>query len=57
MQSIFRYQLDCRDRSFNRIGDVHVPAAVPKGWQPVENDPTALAVADAWCPRIQRLLP
>jgi len=57
MQSFFRYQLDCRDRSFNRIGDIRVPGAVPKGWQPVENDPTALAVADAWCPRIQGLLP
>lgn len=55
MRSFFRYQLDCRDRSFNRIGDTRVPGAVPKGWQPVENDPTALAVADAWCPRIQEL--
>ena len=55
MRSFFRYQLDCRDRSFNRIGDVRVPGAVPKGWQAVENDPTALAVAETWCPRIQEL--
>ena len=55
MRSFFRYQLDCRDRSFNRIGDTRVPGAVPKGWQPVENDPTALAVANAWCPRLQAL--
>jgi hypothetical protein len=57
LRSFFRYQLDCRDRSFNRIGDTRVPGAVPKGWQPVENDPTALAVADAWCPRLQELAP
>ena len=55
MRSFFRYQLDCRDRSFNRIGDVRVPGAVPKGWQAVENDPTALAVAETWCPRIKEL--
>ena len=55
MRSFFRYELDCRDRSFNRIGDVRVPGAVPKGWQAVENDPTALAVAETWCPRIQEL--
>lgn len=55
MRSFFRYQLDCRDRSFNRIGDTRVPGAVPKGWQPVENDPTALAVANAWCLRLQAL--
>jgi len=55
MRSFFRYQLDCRDRSFDRIGDTRVPGAVPKGWQPVENDPTAMAVAATWCPRIQEL--
>jgi hypothetical protein len=55
IRSFFRYQLDCLDRSFNRIGDVRVPGAVPKGWQAVENDPTALAVAETWCPRIQEL--
>lgn len=55
MRSFFRYQLDCHDRSFNRIGDIRVPAAFAKGWQPVENDPTALAVAQTWCSRIQEL--
>jgi len=55
MRSFFRYQLDCHDRSFNRIGDTRVPAAFAKGWQPVENDPTALAVAQTWCSRIQEL--
>lgn len=53
MRSFFRYELDCRDRSFNRIGDSRVQGAVIKGWQPVENDPTALAVADTWCPRLR----
>lgn len=55
MRSFFRYQLDCRDRSFNRIGDTRVPGNVSRGWQPVENDPTALAVAQTWCPRIKEL--
>ncbi len=55
MRSFFRDQLDCRDRSFNRIGDTRVPGNVSRGWQPVENDPTALAVAQTWCPRIEEL--
>lgn len=55
MHSFFRDQLDCRDRSFNRIGDTRVPGNVSRGWQPVENDPTALAVAQAWSPRIKEL--
>ena len=53
--SACRDQLDCRDRSFNRIGDTRVPGNVSRGWQPVENDPTALAVAQTWCPRIKEL--
>lgn len=57
MRSFFRYELDCQDRSFNRIGDVRIPRPVAKGWQPVEYDPTALAVANSWCPRIQELPP
>lgn len=55
MRSFFRYQLDCQDRTFDRLGDVRVPASLPKGWQPVENDPTALAVANSWCSRIDQL--
>ena len=55
MRSFFRYELDCRDRSFNRIGDTRVPGNVLRGWQPVENDPTAWAVAQTWCARIEEL--
>jgi len=51
----FQYELDCRDQTFNRIGDLRVPGNFPKGWQSVTTDPTALAVATAWCPRIQEL--
>ena len=53
--SFFRYQLDCFDNTFNRIGDASVPGSMNNGWQRVENDPTALAVAQTWCPRIQEL--
>jgi hypothetical protein len=27
---------------------------VPKGWQPVTNDPTALAVADRYCQELTK---
>ena len=40
----------CQDRTFDRLGDVRIPRSVPKGWQPVTNDPTALAVANRFCP-------
>jgi hypothetical protein len=54
IRSFFTYRLDCRDRTFDRLGDVRVPASVPKGWQPVTNDPTALAVADRYCPDLTK---
>jgi hypothetical protein len=49
-RSFFTYHLDCQDRTFDRLGDVRIPRSVPKGWQPVTNDPTALAVANRFCP-------
>ena len=49
-RSFFTYRLDCQDRTFDRLGDVRIPRSVPKGWQPVTNDPTALAVANRFCP-------
>jgi len=48
-RAFFTYRLDCQDRTFDRLGDVRIPRSVPKGWQPVTNDPTALAVANRFC--------
>jgi hypothetical protein len=55
LRHYFSYQLDCRDQSFDRIGDVRLPGHYQRGWQPVLNDPVALAVARDWCPRINQL--
>ena len=55
LRHFFNYQLDCRDQTFDRIGDVRLPGHYPRGWQPVLNDPVALAVAREWCPRISEL--
>jgi len=55
VRQFFQYELDCRDQTYNRIGDLRVPGNFPKGWQSVTTDPTALAVASEWCPRIQEL--
>lgn len=55
IRKFFDYQLDCVDKTFNRVGDAAVPGDFPKGWQSVNADPTALAVATKWCPRIDDL--
>jgi hypothetical protein len=56
LRHYFNYQLDCRDQTFDRVGDVRLPGNYPRGWQPVINDPVALAVAREWCPRIGELM-
>jgi hypothetical protein len=45
----FVYELDCRDLTFNRRGDQG------QGWLPSGDDPTAQAVARAYCPRLDSL--
>lgn len=55
LRQFFSYELDCKDLTYNRIGDVRVPGSFPRGWQAVTTDPTALAVSATWCPRIQEL--
>lgn len=55
LRHYFNYQLDCRDQTFDRIGDGRLPGNYERGWQPVLNDPVALAVARDWCPRIHEL--
>ena len=49
----FRYQLDCQDRTFDRKGDYS--GFGNKGWMNISSDPTAQAVADRYCPHIDRL--
>jgi hypothetical protein len=44
----FTYELDCRDRTFDRKGD-KAGGLSNKGWLRVDDDPTALAVANKYC--------
>ena len=49
----FRYQLDCKDLTFDRKGDFS--GFGNKGWMSVDNDPTAQAVANRYCSTIDSL--
>ena len=49
----FRYQLDCKDMTFDRKGDFS--GFGNKGWMGVQDDPTAQAVANKYCPIIDSL--
>ena len=49
----FRYQLDCKDKTFDRKGDFS--GFGNKGWMNVSSDPTAQAVANRYCPHIDSL--
>ena len=49
----FRYQLDCKDMTFDRKGDFS--GWGNKGWMNVREDPTAQAVAKRYCPVINTL--
>ena len=49
----FRYQLDCKDLTFDRKGDFS--GFGNKGWMSVDNDPTAQAVATRYCSTINSL--
>ena len=49
----FRYQLDCKDMTFDRKGDFS--GWGNKGWMNVREDPTAQAVAERYCPVINTL--
>ena len=55
IRKFFDYQLDCKDRTFDRIGDAAVRGNFSKGWQSVNSDPTALAVETTWRLRIEEL--
>jgi hypothetical protein len=50
------YQLDCRDQTFDHIGDVRLPGNDQRDWRPVLNEPVELAAARDWCPRISELM-
>ena len=49
----FRYQLDCKDLTFDRKGDTS--GFGNKGWMGVDKDPTAQAVADRYCSALTTL--
>ena len=44
----FTYQLDCIDRTFNRVNDG--TWLFRPGWMAMDQDPTAAAVAERYCP-------
>ena len=50
----FEYELDCRDGTYNRKGDIY-QGIYKKGWQDIYYDPTAKAVAARYCRRISTL--
>ena len=50
----YRYELDCKDGTFDRKGD-RARGIRKKGWMSVMEDPTALAVARKYCPIISSL--
>ena len=51
----YRYQLDCIDRTFNREGDLATAGGMRRGWMSVNDDPTAFAVEQNYCPIIDSL--
>ena len=50
----FVYELDCRDKTFNRIGD-RTGTGMKKGWMETIEDPVAMAVEKKYCPVINSL--
>ena len=52
---MFKYMLDCEDKTFDRKGDkMNAAALIMKGWSDVSNDLTATYAAEYYCPRITR---
>ena len=53
---VFKYLLDCQDKTFDRKGDVaDADGGIKKGWMDVFNDGTASFVTDVYCPIISTL--
>ena len=50
----FVYELDCRDKTFNRIGD-RTGTGMKKGWMETLEDPVAMAVEKKYCSVIDSL--
>ena len=48
------YELDCLDKTFNRIGD-RTGTGLKKGWMETIEDPVAMAVEKKYCPVINSL--
>lgn len=52
---LFKYVLDCKDKTFDRKGDRITADGFMKGWLDISDDIVATAVADAYCPIIKHL--
>ena len=50
----FVYELDCKDKTFNRIGD-RTGTGLKKGWMETIEDPVADAVENKYCEIIKSL--
>ena len=50
----FVYELDCRDKTFNRLGD-RTGTGLKKGWMETIEDPVAIAVEKKYCNVINSL--
>jgi len=55
-QREFTYHLDCKDGTFDRLGDKRAPIMFkPIGWKPLTDDPSAKVVFTKYCPKINSL--
>ena len=56
MQREFVYRLDCKDKTFDRIGDKRSATMIKGiGWKPITDDPSAMKVFSVYCPTIDQL--
>lgn len=56
MQREFVYRLDCKDKTFDRIGDKRTATMIKGiGWKSITDDPSAMQVFSIYCPKIDQL--
>jgi len=54
-KGVFFYILDCKDKTFDRKGDISSISGGRKGWMDISEDPVAASVADIYCPVIDTI--
>lgn len=52
---VFEYLLDCKDKTFDRKGDLSSASGMKKGWMDISEDPVAAYVEYSYCPSIDIL--